>query len=157
MLNSLWPMDCSMLDFPVLHNLLELTQTHVHWVGDAIQPSHSVIPFSCPQSFPASGSFWMSWLFASGGQNIGASASVFPKNVQGWFPLRLTDFISLLSKGLSRVLQHNLKTSILWHSAFFMVQLSHLYSQHLSWGGVVQNSVHNEDHASWWKYSRRNT
>ena len=60
---------------------------------------------SCPQSFPAPKSFPMSWLFISGGQRIGASASapVLPMNIQGWFPLRLTDLISLLSKGLSRV------------------------------------------------------
>ena len=94
-----------------------------------------VVPSFCLQSFPASGSFWMSWLFASDGQSFRASASVFPKNVQGWFPLGLTNFISFLSKGLSRVLQHhNSKTSILQHSAFFMVQLSHLYSQYLSGG-----------------------
>ena len=67
--------------------------------------SSSVTFFFCPQSFPASGSFPMSWLFALGGQQIGASAStsVFPVSSQGWFPLRLTGFISLLSKGLSRV------------------------------------------------------
>ena len=98
------PMDCSMSGF--LSYLLEFAQTHVHWVGDAIQPSHPVTSFSaCPQSFPASGSFPMSWLFASGAQSIGASASasVLPMNIQGWFPLGLTDLISLLSTGLSRV------------------------------------------------------
>ena len=61
--------------------------------------SSSVVPFSsCPQSFPASGSFLMSWLFASGGQSIGASAStsVLPVNIQDWFPLGLTGLISLL-------------------------------------------------------------
>ena len=58
---------------------------------------------SCPQSFPASGSLPMSQLFSSGGQGIGASASVLPMNIQGWFPLGLTSLISLLSKGLSRV------------------------------------------------------
>ena len=70
----------------------------------------SVIPFfSCFQSFPASGSFLMSWLFASGGQSIGASASasawasVLPMNIQDWFPLGLSGWISLQSKGLSRV------------------------------------------------------
>ena len=66
----------------------------------------SVIPFSsCLQSFPASGSFPMSWLFSSGGQSIGASvsASVLPVNVQGWFPLGLTGLIILISNGLSRV------------------------------------------------------
>ena len=72
------------------------------WCHPAI--SSSVIPFSsCPQSFPASGSFPMSQLFASGGQGIGASASVLPVNIQGWFPLGLTGLISLHSKGLSRV------------------------------------------------------
>ena len=66
--------------------------------------SSSVLPFSsCPQSFPASGSFPKIWLFTSGGQNIGTSASVLPMNIQGWFPLGLTGWISLQSKGLSRV------------------------------------------------------
>ena len=74
------------------------------WCHPAI--SSSVISFpSHLQSFPASGSFQMSQLFTSGGQSIGASASapVFPKNIQGWFPLRLTGLISLQSKGFSRV------------------------------------------------------
>ena len=68
--------------------------------------SSSVVPFSsCPQSLPASGSFRMSQLFASGGQSIGASASapVLPMNIQNWFPLGWTGWISLQSKGLSRV------------------------------------------------------
>ena len=87
--------------------------------------SSSVIPFSCLQSFPASGSFPMSWLFASGGENIGASSSVLPVNIQGWFPLGLTCLISLLSKGLSSLLQHHSsKASIFQCSAFFMVQLT---------------------------------
>ena len=61
-------------------------------------------PFSsCPQSFPASGPFPVSQLFTSGGQNIGTSASILPMNIQGWFPLRLTGLISLMSKGLSSV------------------------------------------------------
>ena len=88
------PVDCSMPGFPVHHQFPELTQTHVHWVDDAIQPSHPLSP-----SFPASGSFLMSRLFASGGQSIGASASasVLPMNFQGWFPLGLTGLIPLLS------------------------------------------------------------
>ena len=74
----------------------------------------SVVPFSsCPQSFPASGSFPISWLFASGGQSIGASASasasVLPKNIQAWFPLALNGLISLLSRGLSRVFSRIIK------------------------------------------------
>ena len=71
-------MDCSTPGFPILHYLPYFAQTHVYWVGDAAQPSHPLLPPSpsCPQSFPASGSFLMSWLFASGGQSIGVSASV---------------------------------------------------------------------------------
>ena len=65
--------------------------------------SSSVVPFSCFQSFPASGSLLMSQLFASSGQSIGASASILPMNIQGWFPLGMTGLISLQSKGISRV------------------------------------------------------
>ena len=64
----------------------------------------SVIPFSsCLQSFPESRSFLMSWFFTSGGQSTRASASILPMNIQGWFPLGLTGWVSLQSKGLSRV------------------------------------------------------
>ena len=92
------PMNCSIPGFPVLHHLPELAQIHVHWVNDAIQPSH-------PLSSPASGSFPVSQLFAWGGQNIGASAStsVLPMNTQDRSPLGWTGWISLQSKGLSRV------------------------------------------------------
>ena len=100
-------MDCSSPDFLVLHHLQELAETPVQWVGDAIQPSHPLSPpfSSCLQSFPASGSFPVSWLFASSDQTIGisASTSVLPVNIQDWFPLGWTGWISLLSKGLSRV------------------------------------------------------
>ena len=99
-------MDCSMPGFPVHHQLLERPQTHVYWVGDAIQPPHPVVNFSsCLQSFPASGFFPVSQFFTSCGQSIGvsASASVLLMNIQDWFPLGLTSLISLLSKGLSRV------------------------------------------------------
>ena len=108
------PMNRSMPGLPVHHQLLEFTQTHVHWVGDAI--SSPVVPFSSHlQSFPASGSFQMSQFFASGGQSIGVSASisVLPMNIQDWFPLGLTGWISLQSKGLSRVQHHSSKASIL--------------------------------------------
>ena len=100
------PVDCSMPGLPVHHQLPEFTQTHVHRVGDAIQQSHPVVPFSsCLQSFPASGSFPISQLFESGGQSIGvsASASALPMNIQDWFLLGWTGWISLLSKGLSIV------------------------------------------------------
>ena len=92
--------------------------------------SYPAVPFSSsPQSFPASGSFPVSQLFESGGQSIGASASasVLPMNIQDWFPLALTGLISLLSKGLSKVFSNTSKVSVLWHSAFLMVQFSHPY------------------------------
>ena len=100
------------------------------WCHPAI--SSSVVPFSsCPQSLPASGSFQMSQLFTSGGQSTGASASAsfLPKNTQDWFPLEWTGWISLQSKGLSRVFSNTTvqKPSILRRSAFFTVQLSHPY------------------------------
>ena len=97
-------MDWSTPGFSVLHCLPKFAQTHVHWVGVSIQPSH---PLSSPSpalnSLPASESFPMSWLFTSSGQSIGVSASVLPMNIQRWFPLGLMGLISLLSKGLSRV------------------------------------------------------
>ena len=93
--------------------------------------SSSVVPFSsCLQSFPAPGSFPMSQLFSSGGQSVGVSAlaSVLPMNTQGWSPLGWTGWISLQSKGLKGLLQHHSsKASILWCSAFFIVQLSQSY------------------------------
>ena len=81
--------------------------------------SSSVAPFSsCPQSFPTLGSFPMSWLFVSGGQSIGASASALPMNIQGWFPLELTGLISLQFKELSRVFSSN----TVWKHQFFGTQ-----------------------------------
>ena len=78
--------------------------------------SSSVVPFSsCPQSFPASGSFPMSRLFTSGGQSIGTSASELPMSIQGWFPLELTGLISLPSQGRSRVFS---STTIQKHQFF---------------------------------------
>ena len=93
--------------------------------------SSSATPSSfCLQSFPASGSFPVSWLIASGGQSIGfsASASVLPVNIQDWFPLGWTGWISLQSKGLSRAFS---STTVLKHQflvlSLLRVQLSHLY------------------------------
>ena len=78
------PKDCNTPGFPVLHQLPDLAQTHVHRVSDIIQRSHPVLPFSsCLQSFPASESFPKSQFFSSGGQSIGATASVLPMSVQG--------------------------------------------------------------------------
>ena len=97
------------------------------WWHPAI--SSSVIPFSsCPESFPESGSFPVSQFFSSGGHSIGASASasVLPMNIQDWSLLGWTGWIFLPSKGLKSLLQHHSsKASILCHSAFFMVHLSH--------------------------------
>ena len=124
------PTDCRRPGLPVHRQLPEFTQTHGHWVGDAIHPfSSCVVPFSsCLQSFPASGSFQMNQFFISGGQSFEVSASVLPVNIQDWSPLGWTDLISLQSKGLSRVFSKtSLKASILQHSAFFMIQLSHPY------------------------------
>ena len=86
------------------------------WCHPAL--SFSGAPFSfCPQSFPASGTFPMSWLFSSGNQNTGASAltSVLPMSIQGWFPLRLTSLIFLLCKGLSGVFS----STTVWRHQFF--------------------------------------
>ena len=112
-------MDCSTPGSSVLHHLLELAQTHVHWVSDVIQPSHPLSPpsplvlnLSQHQSLP------VSQFSTSGGQGIGVSASVFPMNIQGWLPLGLTRLISLQSKGLSRVFsnitvpKHQLRTLV---------------------------------------------
>ena len=124
------PMNCSMPGFPVHQQLPELTQNSCplsQWCHPTI--SSSVIPFSSrPQSFPAAGSFPVSQFFASGGQSIGASASasVLPMNMD-WFPLRWTGWISLPSKGLSRVFSN---TTVQNHR-FFSAQLSLWSNSHI--------------------------
>ena len=117
-------MDCSTPGFAVPHYLPEFTQVHVHCIVDAIQTSQPLL-LSSPSAFKLSQH--QGRLFALGGQSIGASASVLPMNTQDWFPLGLTGWISLQSKGLSSLQHHSSKASILWHSAFFMVQLPHPY------------------------------
>ena len=109
-------MNYSTSGFPVFHYLPEFSQTLVHWVGDDIHLI-SVSHFSCPQSFPASGSFPVSQFFTSGGQSIGVSAStsVFQMNIQGLFPLQLTGLISLLFRELWRVFSN---TTIQKHQFF---------------------------------------
>ena len=84
--------------------------------------SSSVVPFSCPQSLPASGSFPMNQLFAWGGQSIGvsASASVLPRNIRDWFPLGWTSWISLQPKGLSR----DFSNTVVKKHQFFSARLS---------------------------------
>ena len=106
--------------------------------------SSSVTSFSsCLQSFLALGSFPVSWLFASGDQSIGASASalVLPVNIQGWFPLGLTGLLSLQSKELSEIFSN---TAVQKHQlflrcpVFFMAQLSHLY---MTTGKTIASTV----------------
>ena len=137
-------MDSSTPGFPAHHQLLELAQTHVHRVGDAIQPSHPLSSPS-PPTFNLSqhqGLFQGVSLFASGGQSIGvsASASVLPMNIQDWFHLGWTGWISLLSKGLSRVFSN---TTVWKHqlfgTVFFMVQLSHRY---MTTGETIDLTLH---------------
>ena len=85
---------------------IQFTHTHIHWVGDAIQPSHPLSSFSSHlQSFSPSVSFQMRALFASMDQctGVSTSASFLPMNIQDWFPLESTDWISSQSRGLSRV------------------------------------------------------
>ena len=125
------PMDCSTpgFSFTVSQSLLKLISIE-SWCHPTI--SSSIAPFSsCLQSFLTSGSFPVSWLFASGGQSIGASASasILPMSIQDWFSLGLTGLMPLLSKGTLQSLlqQHSLKASVLRCSAFFMVQLLHPY------------------------------
>ena len=106
---------CPSLSPRVCSNLCPSSQ----WCDPTIKSSIIVFSF-CHKSFPPSGSFPVSWLSASGGQSIGASASVLPMSVQGWFPLGLTGLISLLSKGLSGVFSI---TAVRKHQ-FFGTQLS---------------------------------
>ena len=135
------PMDCSTPDFPVHHQLKELTCPSCPscpsswWCHPTI--SSSVIPFSShPQSFPASGSFQMSQFFTSSGQSnrVSVSALVLPMNIQDWFPLELISsrigWLNLLAaQWVSSLLQHpSSKASIPWCSAFSIVQLSHPYT-----------------------------
>ena len=116
--------------FTISQSLLKLISIEL------MMPSNNFIlcnPFSsCLQSFPASGSFPMSQLFLSGGQNIGASAStsVLPKSNQSWFPLALTDLTSLLFKGLSKVFY----STTIWKHQFFSAQPSLWFNSHTTTG-----------------------
>ena len=127
------PTNCSTPCFPVLHHLLEFFQIHVHWICDAIQlfhplsvPSPPALNLSQHQVFP------VRRLLASGGQSIGASTSVFPMNIQGWFPSGLTLGFHLLAvQGtLKSLFQHHcLKASV----AFSLLYDPTLTSVHDYW------------------------
>ena len=115
---------------PVHHQLPEFNQTHVHRVGDAIQPSHPLSSSFPPAPNPSQHqSFLMSQLFTWGGQSTGvlALASFLPKNTQGWSPLEWTGWISLQSKGLSRVFS---STTVPKHQ-FFSAQLSSQFNSYI--------------------------
>jgi len=144
-------MDCSTPGFPVLHYLPEFAQTHVHWVGDAIQPSHSLLPPS-PPVFNLSQHQGLSQVVGSlykMAEQLGASASasVLPVNFQGWFPLGLTSLISLLSKWLSSVFA----STTIWKHLVFGTQPSLWSNSHIrTWllesNLYVFNLIHYLDH-----------
>ena len=126
-------MDCSTPGSPVLHYLLESAQTHVHWIGDAIKPCHPLLQAS-PALFPESGSFPISWLFASGGQSTrtSASTSVLSMNIQDWFSLALSVLISLYWLTLvNRLFNSLFYLYCTWpYILFFESRKVWLYSQH---------------------------
>ena len=122
------PMDCNTPGFRVLHYLQEFAQARVHWVGDAIQPSHHLLspsPFDLSLTsirvFSNVSALGIRW------QSIGALASVLSMNIQGWYPLGLTGLISLLSKGLSKVFSN----TTIWKHQFFDTQSSLWSNSHL--------------------------
>ena len=130
-------MDCSMPGLPVYHQLPEFTQTHIHQVGDAIQPSHPLSSPSPPAPNPSQHQGLFKWVRSSqsGGHRIGvsASASVLPMNTQDWSPLGWTGWISLQSKGLSRVFSN----TIIQKHQFFSTQPSSQSNSHIHVGKVM--------------------
>ena len=130
MSDSLRPHESQHASLPVYHQLLEFTETHVHRVSDAIQPSHPLSSPSPPAPNPSKHqSFPMSQLFAWAGQSTGVSAlaSFLPKKSQGWSHLEWTGWISLQAKGLSRVFSN---TTVQKHQ-FFSTQLSSQLKSHI--------------------------
>ena len=116
-------MDCSMPGFPVLHYLPESAQIHVHWVSDVIQPSHPLSSPSPPALNLSQHKVFSNELALHIRQPIignSTSASVFPMNIQVWFPLGFTGLVSLLFKGLSRVFS----STTVWKHQFFGTQPS---------------------------------
>ena len=124
------PMNRSMPGLPVHHQLPEFTQTHVHWVSDAIQPSHPLPSPSPPAPNPSQHQSLFQWVnFTWGGQStrVSALASFLPKNTQGWSPSEWTGWISLQSKGLSSIFSN---TTVQKHQ-FFGTQLSSQSNSHI--------------------------
>ena len=123
-------MNCSMPGLPVHHQLPKFTQSHVHWVSDAIQPSHPLSSPSPPALNPSQHQSLLQWVSSAwGGQGTGASAlaSFLPKKSQGWFPSEWTGWISLQSKALSRVFSN---TTVQKHQ-FFGAQPSSQSNSHI--------------------------
>ena len=127
MSNSFNPMDCSTAGPSPSPKVCPSSCPLFQWCHPATSSSDTFLSF-CPQSFPASGTFSMSQLFASDNQNTGisTSASVFSTSIQGWFPLRLTGLISLPFKGLSGVFS----STIVWRHQFFSAPPSWWSSSH---------------------------
>ena len=123
------PMNRSTPGLPVHHQLLEFTQTHVHRVSDVIQPSHPRSSPSPPARNPSQHQSLFQWVNAWGGQSTAASAlpSFLPKKSQGWSPSEWTGWISLQSKGLSRVFSN---TAVQKHQ-FFGAQPSSQSNSHI--------------------------
>ena len=125
-------MDCSTPGFFVLHHLLELAQTHVHWVGDAIQPSHPLLtPLTLPSIFASIRVFsnesalhirWPKYWSFSFSISLSSEYSRLISFRTDWF-----DLLAIQGTCKSLLQHHSLKASILWRSTFFIVQLSHLY------------------------------
>ena len=126
------PMDCSTPGLPVHHQLPDLTQTHVHWVGDAIQPSHLLLSPSLPTISLSQRPGVFKWVGSSYqvAKVLELQPSISPSNeYSGLISFRIDWFKLLAVQGtLKHLLQHHSsKASVLWHSAFFIVQLSHPY------------------------------
>ena len=124
------PMNRSMPGLPVHHQLPEFAQTHIHWVDDAIQPSHPLSSPSPPAPNPSQHQSLFQWVNSSHEVAKVLEFQLLPKNTQDWSPLEWTGWISLQSKQgtLKSLLQHHSsKASILRSSDFFTVQLSHPY------------------------------
>ena len=124
-------MDCGMSGLPVYHPLPEFTQTHVHWVGDAIQPSHPLHPLLLPLVFPSIRVFSNeSVLHIKWPKYWSFSFIISPSNDYSGlisFGMDLFDLLAVQETLKSLLQHHNLKASVLQCSAFFMVQLSHPY------------------------------
>ena len=150
------PRDCSILGFPIFYHLLEFAQTHVNWVDDAIQPSHPVLsPFSAFNLSQHQGLFeWVGSL-----HQVAKVLELQHQSFQRMFRVDCLYDWPISFPCCPRDSQES--SSTIRKHQFFGTQPSlwsnsHIVLSTFELQRVVQNSVHNEDHASWWKYSRRN-